>query len=175
MGAFARDAIQSLRDTIWAIHSETVTLPEFQVKIRQFLRKQQDLFGSCRLVFEADGVASLTLTSVQALNLFRIVQEALNNALKHAGASQITVSCQLTTDQLFCLTIRDNGRGFVMDEQLDAEPHYGLLNMNHRAAELNGYCQIESVVNSGTSVSVLIRSDGSPVPAPVAQNTTVSV
>lgn len=174
VGNYARDAIQSLRDTIWAIHQENITLLEFRLKLQQFLHKQQELITSCRLVLEPNGPATATLSSLQALNLFRIVQEALHNALKHAAASQITVAYQLSADQTLHLTVSDNGRGLIND-QTDAEPHYGLLNMQSRAAEMNGRCEVESTIGHGTTVRVCIWLDGTPVNMPVTQNTTVAV
>lgn len=176
VGNFARDAIQSLRDTIWAIHHETITLPEFRVKLQQYIHRQQAVSGSCQLLLNAQGPPTGTMSSLQALNLFRIIQEALHNALKYAESSEIVVSYRLDAHVLY-LTITDNGRGFCTDLRPDNEPHYGLQNMQHRANELNGHCSIRSQPGAGTIVDVVISLDGSAqqYASAAAENTSVAV
>ena len=89
-----------------------------------------------------------------SINLYRIVQESINNALKYAQASQIDV--QLSNAQKGIeLTVMDNGVG--MDTQLvDQSKHFGLLGMRERAQALNGTCHIESELDKGTKIIVLI-------------------
>src|SRR5205085_1978206 len=63
-----------------------------------------------KIKFETDGLSDDNLNEKFKLNLFRIVQEQLNNTLKHAKASLITISIKLSTDKLF-LSISDDGVG----------------------------------------------------------------
>ena len=155
IGMYAREAIQSLRDTIWAIHQEQVSLAEFRIKLQQYMGRRQELVEGCRLVLRGNAHLPQMLNSVQALNLFRIVQEALNNALKYAQASQITISCQLTDTHDLLLSIEDDGIGFLMSTVSD-ETHYGLLNMQRRATDLGGSCRIDAGKGRGTSIWVRV-------------------
>jgi signal transduction histidine kinase len=158
VSSYAREAIQSLRDAIWAIHQEQVSLIEFRIKIQQYIQQQQKLIEGCQLLLQGDAWETYSLSSIQALNLFRIVQEALTNAIKYAQATQITISYHLTEEYTLSLTIEDNGLGFCQQHKLD-RPHYGLLNMQHRATDAGGYCRIKTEPGCGTSVQVMVALD----------------
>jgi signal transduction histidine kinase len=90
------------------------------------------------------------------LALFRIVQEALNNAVKHADAKNVAV-------RLFYLPgvarieIQDDGRGFDLSDLQDrGEPTWGLVGMQERAGILGGECRIQSTSGSGTMIEVCL-------------------
>jgi signal transduction histidine kinase len=86
--------------------------------------------------------------------LFRILQEALTNVARHAGATRVEVVKQKQRDHLV-LRIRDNGRGFdPADPSLSKS--LGLLGMRERAAMLGGEVKISSAVGKGTSVTAWI-------------------
>ena len=187
ISGYAREAIQSLRDTIWAIHQEQVTLLEFRLKLQQYLQRYQELVGGCRVLLEVTGVNYQTagnwlLTSVEALNLFRIVQEALTNAIKYAQATEITVTYTLKRNVL-SLLVKDNGIGFVVDQTTDEKPHYGLENLRRRAIDMGATCSIESQVGRGTTVTIVIllpelplyKSDTMPDTAILTKNTAIAV
>lgn len=84
--------------------------------------------------------------------LYWIAQEALNNALKHAGASQIAVRLD-STDTNIVLTISDDGAGF---EPCNVNYGMGLQNMTERAQRLGGTVQIASAPGAGTTIMVAI-------------------
>jgi two-component system sensor histidine kinase NreB len=91
------------------------------------------------------------------LNLFRIVQEALNNLEKHAHAR--TVQLRLTAqDDSILLRIQDDGRGFDLDSAANKAQRrgIGLTNMRERAAALGGVCEVKSIPRQGTSLMVRI-------------------
>jgi len=85
--------------------------------------------------------------------IFRITQEALTNARKHASTSQIHVSLQATETNL-TLTVQDWGRGF--DPITISEERLGFVGMRERAALLGGECQIESQPGQGTRVWIRV-------------------
>lgn len=87
------------------------------------------------------------------LILFRIVQEALNNIVKHAQASAITLDFYFHANSLEML-ISDNGVGFAKEQTAAAGA--GLLNMKKRAQVLNGQFQIESDGAKGTTIKLTI-------------------
>jgi signal transduction histidine kinase/ligand-binding sensor domain-containing protein len=88
------------------------------------------------------------------LALFRIVQEALGNAAKHAQARQMTVRLTRSAD-VVSLTVSDDGRGF--DSSSLATPSgMGLITMRERASQLNGKFEFESAPGRGTTISVVI-------------------
>ena len=86
--------------------------------------------------------------------IFRIVQEALNNALKHSKAKNIDVVLQYFPST-FELTIKDNGSGFDLENVQSKTIEFsgaGLRNMHKRMELIGGKCTIKSVVKEGTEV-----------------------
>ncbi len=80
------------------------------------------------------------------LALYRIAQEALNNAVQHANASQVQIGLQFAVDEVR-LTVQDDGRGFAMPEspaEFAAEGHFGLLGMHERAELIGARLDIRS-------------------------------
>jgi signal transduction histidine kinase len=90
--------------------------------------------------------------------LYRIAQEALNNALKHAVATNVVV--RLTTDNgVTVLEVEDDGRGFVVDSA-DGRGGMGLANMRERARRLGGSLAILSDPGRGTIVRATVLTGG---------------
>lgn len=90
--------------------------------------------------------------------LFRMAQESLNNALKHARACALTITVDYQPEQVV-LTIADDGRGFVMagaTTRGPAQAGSGLGNLQQRAGLLGGSCRIESQLGAGTQVCIEI-------------------
>jgi two-component system, NarL family, sensor kinase len=89
------------------------------------------------------------------LQLFRIVQEVVNNILKHAHASQIEILLRVT-NTLVALIIRDNGVGFKVSKKAKG---LGLKNIELRAQLLNAECRFKSEPNRGTTFQLLLNSN----------------
>ena len=90
--------------------------------------------------------------------LYRIVQEALTNIAKHAGAKTAEI-CVESHPSLVCATVQDDGRGFDVDltrRTSDASKHLGIHGMQERAVRLKGTLTIESMPWGGTTISVRI-------------------
>ncbi len=98
------------------------------------------------------GVGDLSRGS--ALALFRIVQEALGNAAKHAAAKRIVVRLS-RSDSVVSLTVTDDGRGFDRT-RLASGGGLGLVMMRERASQLNGTFEFESARERGTTIRVVI-------------------
>ncbi len=105
----------------------------------------------CRLAWELEDPLP---DRTRQLALFRILQEALTNVVRHAhaGAVQITVRAR---GRSLTVTIRDNGRGITKSE-LSSVESIGLLGMSERARLLGGHLTITGVPGRGTTVTVLV-------------------
>jgi signal transduction histidine kinase len=99
------------------------------------------------------------LPPVMEEGLYRISQEALNNALKHADATQVTVYLRAEGDQVE-LEIVDNGTGFQA-EAVERGGGMGLVNMQERAAKLGGTLIVNSTPGEGTRVTVSVKTSRS--------------
>jgi signal transduction histidine kinase len=95
------------------------------------------------------------LTPEMRATIFRIAQEAITNIIRHANASQITISLDYHPDQID-LRISDDGQGFDVDQVLSQQsgnpPAWGLLGILERASLISGTCSILSQPGQGTTV-----------------------
>jgi PAS domain S-box-containing protein len=92
------------------------------------------------------------------LNLFRIIQEAMNNVEKHARAKSVRLHLAFRDDALL-LRIQDDGRGFDSETTKPAKKvrrGTGLANMRERAASVGGTCELVSVPKQGTTITVRV-------------------
>jgi len=89
-----------------------------------------------------------------ALSVFRVAQEAMNNAVQHGAANHLRVQLQCP-DHAVELEVRDDGRGFAPPDDwhdLAEQDHYGLLGMRERAEAIDAQLDIESAPGDGTQV-----------------------
>ncbi len=94
----------------------------------------------------------LNLPSAQRIILFRIVQEAIQNAVKHGRCRNISISIQ-KEKQSIRITIEDDGSGFDIDK---VNRGMGLSNIQRRAAILNGSASYRTAENKGTAITITI-------------------
>ena len=92
----------------------------------------------------------LRLPAQVEVSLYRITQEALNNVMKHAQASQLWVLLVVNSERL-ALEVRDDGRGFDMDATASGAG-LGLQSMAERAEQIGAELSLKSVLGQGTSV-----------------------
>jgi two-component system nitrate/nitrite sensor histidine kinase NarQ len=91
---------------------------------------------------------TLMLDAQQQVNILQIVREAVINAIKHADASTITVSCVTDPDDQYSVYIRDNGKGIGTTDE--PQGHYGLNIMRERASRLGGTLNFARPPGGGT-------------------------
>ena len=148
-----REAVQNLRDTIWATHQATISLDNFDKRLRNYVLNAVEDKLEVSINFSLSNPA-ITISSMQAINLFRVIQEAIQNVLKHARASKISISCEQTEDRIN-ITICDNGIGMAEDATKNTES-YGIRNMRNRIHEINGEFKIDSIAGRGTIIYIML-------------------
>jgi len=89
------------------------------------------------------------------LNLYRISQEALNNVLKHAGATEVFVQLILHPAEII-FTFEDNGKGFDRSNTNTGKKGIGLKSITNRAIAMSGYADIDSSPGHGTIITIVI-------------------
>lgn len=145
------------------------TLKEMRLlvyELRPPALEQDGLIGALRhrmsFVEKRSGVSSQLITDELLVlpphveeGLYRIAQEALNNTLKHASATEIRVRLDCSADQVR-LDIEDNGVGFDYSRAVYLGGGMGLTNMRERAERLGGYVTVDSDSGTGTHICVYV-------------------
>lgn len=149
-------AINDLRDLSKSFNTDTIAsigllrAVEYELEMIRRAGSQQpnlEITGSVRKI-----------EPQRELILFRIVQEVLNNIIKHAAATQINVTAAYAEKQLE-LTIADNGKGFefsAADKKEGTATGLGIGNMNNRARLIGAGFSINSAPGKGTSIKIIV-------------------
>ncbi len=155
-GSLVQQVINDLRTLSKTLNTDAVT----QIGLHDSIRLELD-----RICRTGRYETQLTITGEpRRLNpqveivLFRMVQEAISNTLKHARAKTILVSTDYQPDR-FALCIADDGRGFPMNPQPDTKPAatgQGLGNLQRRATLLGGSCTIMSQPGEGCIITITL-------------------
>ena len=148
---FTSSTIYELRDTIWAMNKSEISIEDLQSRISNFIEKADASSSGIAFGFSSNTseVEDLKFSSVQGMNIYRIIQESINNALKYADAKNILVDFNLDKNQLKT-TISDDGKGFDVK---NANLGNGINNMKKRAQDINGELTVASDDN-GTVISL---------------------
>jgi signal transduction histidine kinase/ligand-binding sensor domain-containing protein len=154
--ATAAESIKEVRHIAYDLRPYQLDEIGLTQALRDLVKK---VSSSCEVAITASIAPIDDLYSVdEAINMYRIVQEALNNVVKHSGATKASVTLTRDEDHI-SLTIADNGRGFSEeDKESDYERRgFGLTGLAERARILGAVLTIESAPGQGTSVLLNCR------------------
>ena len=144
--------LNELRDTIWATNTESFSFDEMKLRLLTYVEKGKAWSEGIKLEFTIDELCkNLKMNSIAAINLYRIMQEAVTNTCKYADATCICIDIHSDKKQLF-LMISDNGNGFDTN---DFSPGNGLNNMQKRAEILHADFHLTSSAELGTVIKVI--------------------
>lgn len=99
----------------------------------------------------------ISLSEMRAVAVFRVIQELLTNAARHAEASHVKITLALRADELF-VEVCDNGKGFEPAAKGN-DKSFGLLGIHERTIALGGNVNISSAPNQGTVVTVIVPTE----------------
>jgi signal transduction histidine kinase len=154
ISGFTTETIYQLRDTIWAMNKNDITFEDLQTRISNFIDNAKISSENTKFKFTIPSEigATHTFTSIQGMNMYRIIQESINNASKYAEASNINVSIQ-QDESKFLIKIEDDGKGF---DPKKVQMGNGINNIQKRARDLGSHATISSEIGKGTSVSFTV-------------------
>lgn len=148
---FTRNTIVELRDTIWAMNKSDFTMEDLSSRIFNFVEHAQSANQNIQFNFSIDEkLKNKKFSSVVGVNLYRTIQESVNNAMKYANANHIIINAEKFKQGLK-IEIKDDGKGFDTE---NVDLGNGLLNMKKRMEEIDGNFSIISEIGKGTSVNV---------------------
>lgn len=140
--------MEAMDDIVWSIKPSNDSMQKILARMREFAINVCEA-KNIELEFESsEAVNEVKLNMEARRDFFLIFKEAINNAAKYAKCSKIKVEASVTGKRL-SLLIADNGIGFNVKE---ADNGNGLGNMRKRADALNGKMNIQSGINTGTTI-----------------------
>lgn len=146
-----RSVTGNLRETIWALNQEKLTVQDVSDKLKTYTRNVF-AYSDMKIKFEEFIENDQALNPAFALNLFRICQEVINNVFKHAQASELMIT--VIKNKKISIVITDNGIGFA--KELANMESYGLTNLKVRADEINATLSIDSEMHKGTKITLVV-------------------
>jgi signal transduction histidine kinase/ligand-binding sensor domain-containing protein len=148
----AKQGMRSLDETVWAINPRNDTLADLIDYVGQFVVESLRAAEiRCHLNLP-DHPPQRTIPSEARHHLFLAVKEAINNVLRHAHASEVTLGITLSGDAM-TIQIGDNGRGFVVGATPESTQD-GVRNMNQRMIDVGGSFSVCSSPGQGTRVTL---------------------
>jgi ligand-binding sensor domain-containing protein/signal transduction histidine kinase len=149
----ARKLIDNISEIIWAINPRNDKLDNLTGYLREFASEYFEITPiMCRFNFP-EQMFSHPLSAEVRRNIFLTMKEAINNVVKHSGATSVELNC-IVSDREVEFSIQDNGKGLAI-EDVSLQGN-GLLNMRKRIEDINGNFQIESQPGSGTRIRLIV-------------------
>ncbi|MDD5183850.1 MAG: tetratricopeptide repeat protein [Paludibacter sp.] len=152
ISSFAKSTIVELRDTIWAMNTNEISFEDLKLRILNFIDKAKDARSDIQFSFNVnDESKNMIFNSIKGMNIYRTIQEAINNSLKYSNAIQISIDV-IQKNSSTQIIIKDNGIGF---DESAIEKGNGLSNMKKRMSD--SCCSFElNSLNSGTTIILTI-------------------
>jgi signal transduction histidine kinase len=159
----ARRTTQEIRHMLFTLRPLVLESEGLEAALKTMADKMRDLYQQ-KVVIDADPAALLELDASHQAVVFYLAEEAVNNARKHARATEIWVRIkELPNDPcIVTLDIIDNGVGFDVEAVMNSYERrgsLGMINLQERAELVNGLLKIDSLPNKGTRVRVYIPLD----------------
>ncbi len=154
----ADDLTRAMDEIVWAVNPKNDSLDNLMTYLGSFAQRFLGSVGiACRLELPMH-LPPKPLTSELRHNVFLAFKEALNNAAKHSGATEVRISL-VDDDHNSTLTVIDNGRGFDLGAPAEnARGGNGLSNMRLRMKHINGQCEITTAPGTGTKVRFMFQT-----------------
>ncbi|PWG06176.1 tetratricopeptide repeat-containing sensor histidine kinase [Polaribacter aquimarinus] len=152
ISGFTSDTIHQLRDTIWAMNKSEITVEDLHTRILSYVEKAKVASPNITFKVEYNIDLNMVFTSLIGMNIFRVIQEAINNSIKYSEANQLEILLR-KKDNLFEAIVKDNGNGFDIKS---VDLGNGLSNMEKRMSEVGGKVKIISEKEKGTEIIVAV-------------------
>lgn len=153
--AMVNETIQQTRDLARGLCPVELETNGLQAALQELASRVTKLFNT-KCEFQSVGVVQM-YDNAAAVHLYRIAQEAINNAIKHGQASQITLSLSSANGQIL-LSVKDNGIGLPKANGSHKPSGMGMRVMNYRAAMIGANVQVESPNEGGTLVKLTVQN-----------------
>jgi len=151
----AKEMLLNLRETLWAMKATDVAAADLWLRVISFMKQMGRHYTSLKFVIEGEAPKVVLLPSNKALNIVLVLQETVNNAVKHAGATTITTKSSFKNNE-WIISVQDDGKGFDVSTAKEKNDTYGLTNMQERAAAGNFSYNIETKPGNGVTATISV-------------------
>lgn len=158
LSGLAKRTTYEIRTMLFELRPLVLETQGLKVTLEQYLERFQGNSAGAAILLDADGAASVQLETKTEGTLFNIIQEAVNNALKHAKAKTVWVRLRREGRNLIAI-VQDDGIGFDMQAVMrtyEKRGSFGLLNIDERARLVSGNAEIQSAPGNGTTVTIIV-------------------
>jgi two-component system nitrate/nitrite sensor histidine kinase NarX len=159
MSTIAREAYADVREAILGLRESASPKGAFVESLREYLEKFSRQAGVV-VRLETSGDSAIAVGPEAEIQLIRVIQEALTNVRKHAGANEARICIRREAGEA-AIVVEDNGRGFdpTLIGRADAAT-FGLRTMRERVERAGGRFSVDSTPNKGTAVRVFLPLNG---------------
>lgn len=159
----SNELVEVMSDVVWAINPRKDNLRDLVQRMRRFAA---DIFTAKDIKFQfaaPDVETNIQVGANIRREIFSIFKESVNNVVKHSECKNAKIEFRIENERIV-LQITDNGKGFDVSEFFNESLHYskggnGLLNIQRRAEDLGGNCEISSGIGKGTIIRLIIPLD----------------
>ncbi len=159
-----RSLLRSMDEIVWVVNPKRDTVPDFAAFISEHAQEYLNLAAvRCRQEVMSE-LPAIPLDLPMRRNLLLAVKEAVRNAARHSGASEVNLQVQVVENTLR-VVVEDNGRGFA--PAASGAGRNGLANMQQRLADIGGTCTLHSEPGKGCRITFLLPlTDSEPIHRP---------
>lgn len=148
----SQEMMQNMDDIVWSINPNNDNMGKVVVRMREFAAEILEPLN-INLLFEVDNVINTLETKMRwRRDFYLIFKEAINNSAKYSGCKNVYIHIQIENKKLK-LSIQDDGSGF--NEEISKMGN-GMINMANRAKDIGGEINIETKLNQGTQIQLVI-------------------
>ena len=151
----AQQMLLNLRETLWAMKTNDIAAADLWMRIISFSKQMQSHYPSIHFYTTGNAPESIQLNAARALNIVLIIQEAVQNAVKHSGSEHIAIRSSYSKEH-WTITVADNGSGLPDQYNHQRPDNHGMQNMTERATASAVTLHIQSDNGQGTSVQLHI-------------------
>jgi signal transduction histidine kinase/ligand-binding sensor domain-containing protein len=152
ISSISKELVDNMRDLIWVLNPDNTTLDNLISRIREYCADYLDGTGIAGIFDFPDNIPARAINREVQRNIFSTIKEAVNNCVKHSGATEIVIALSTDNDVL-SIRITDNGSGISDSTKGSGN---GLRNMKYRIESIGGQFAIQAPSGSGATISIAI-------------------
>lgn len=147
-----RDALYEVRYIIYDLRPMALDDLGLIPALKKYIQTTEEYFNTSRIRFVCFG-EERRLPAKYEVSFFRLIQESVQNAMKHAEAKEVLVKLEIHKDAV-TIIVQDDGIGF--DKEMKKETSFGLIGMRERVDLLDGKLTIDSEIGKGTTITITV-------------------